>query len=312
MRTPLTPAAIAAVALAAAGVLAPAASAQTIDGSLDASYGPALFTQNTATGFGDNPNPDPLIANGSEIDGVYANVANGNLNVLVTGNVETNFNKLQLLIDSQAGGQTTLDASGTTGGGQLPILNGLTLDTGFTADYFVNFNGGFAVNDGVTDTQPSFFLDFVPIGGSGQFVGGSGAGTGTITGTGDFAGVIASIDNSNVAGVTGPPDTGTTTGAAAVTTGVEFQIPLSLLGNPTGPIGLAGFINGSDSTFLSNQVIGGLGAGAGNLGGPNTVNFQNVDGNQFVTVPNAAAVPEPASLGLLGAGVGLTLLRRRR
>ena len=309
MRTPLTPAAIAAVALAAAGVLAPAASAQTIDGSLDTSYGPALFTQNTATGFGDNNNPDVLAANGSEIDGVYANVANGNLNVLVTGNVETNFNKVQLLIDSQAGGQTTLDASTTTGGGQFNALTGLVLDSGFTADYFVNFNGGIA-NAG--DTQPSFFLDFVPIGGNGQFVGGSGVGTGTITGTGDFAGVVASINNSNVAGVTGPPDTGTTTGAGAVTTGVEFQIPLSLLGNPTGPIGLAGFINGSDSTFLSNQVIGGLGAGAGNLGGPNTVNFQNVDGNQFVTVPNAAAVPEPASLGLLGAGVGLTLLRRRR
>ena len=301
MKTPLSLAAIAALGLAAAS-----AHAQVVDGTVDASYGTPKFVQNTATGFGDNNNADVLAANGSEIDNVYAYVAGGNLNVFVGGNVETNFNKVQLLIDSQAGGQTTLDASGTTGGGQFNALTGLTLDAGFTADYFLNFNGGTA-NAG--DAQPSFFLDYVVIGGNGDFVGGSGMGSGTINGTGTFAGLNVAINNSNVAGVTGPPDTGSTAGAGAVTTGVEFQIPLSLLGNPTGDIGVAGFINGSDSTFLSNQVIGGLGAGAGNLGGPSTVNFQNVAGNQFVTVPNA--VPEPASLGLLGLG-GLALLRRRR
>ena len=301
MKTQLTLAAVAALSLATA------ASAQVVDGTVDASYGTAKFVQNTATGFGDNNNADVLAANGSEIDNVYAYVAGGNLNVFVGGNVQTNFNKVQLLIDSTAGGQTTLDPSGTTGGGQFNALTGLTLDTGFTADYFVSFNGGTA-NAG--DPQPSFFLDFVPIGGTGQFVGGSGMGSGTINGTGDFAGLNVAINNSNIAGVTGPFDTGTTTGAAAVTTGIEFQIPLSLLGNPTGNIGVAGFINGDTSTFLSNQVIGGLGAGVNNLGGPNTVNFQNVAGNQFVTVANGT-VPEPTSMALLGLG-GLALLRRRR
>lgn len=95
-------------------------------------------------------------------------------------------------------------------------------------------------------------------------------------------GIRIAIDNSNVAGVTG--GTGPSSGAG-VTTGVEIAIPLSQLGNPTGAIRIAGFINGGGHDFLSNQVIGSLPDGFGNLGEPRNVDFSAYDGDQFVTVP---------------------------
>ncbi|MEO0632203.1 MAG: hypothetical protein AAFY46_15985, partial [Planctomycetota bacterium] len=58
--------------------------------------------------------------------------------------------------------------------------------------------------------------------------------------------------------------------AINVTTGVEIAIPLSnfSLGGatPTGQIRIAGHIISSSNDFLSNQVIGGLGGPAANLG----------------------------------------------
>jgi hypothetical protein len=102
------------------------------------------------------------------------------------------------------------------------------------------------------------------------------------SGVGD--GVTIAINNSNVMGVTG----GDASGAATATTGIELRIPLSALGNPTGPIKIAGFVNGQGHDFLSNQVIGGLSSGTGNLGEPRQVNFSDSmsgqAGDQFITV----------------------------
>ena len=76
------------------------ASAQiVIDGTVDAAYGPALSVQDTRTGFGDGPtikNPDPIITGdnlggpngGSEIDQVFATVADGKLYVTVNSDEE--------------------------------------------------------------------------------------------------------------------------------------------------------------------------------------------------------------------------------
>ena len=80
----------------------------TIDGSASPGdgYGAALSIQNTQTQFGDNSSPD-LIATasgGSEINQVFGVVANGRLYVTITGNLETNFNKLEVYVDSKAGG----------------------------------------------------------------------------------------------------------------------------------------------------------------------------------------------------------------
>jgi hypothetical protein len=147
------------------------ASAQPIiDGTADASYGPALSIQNTRTQFGDGgANPDPIITGtnfgtngGSEIDQVFAKVENGRLYVVVTGNLEENFNKLDVFIDSKAGGVNKLDGANLPGGldgfccggftgnrgsntgnvGALQRMNGMKFDDDFTADYMLIFTHG--------------------------------------------------------------------------------------------------------------------------------------------------------------------------
>jgi MYXO-CTERM domain-containing protein len=103
-------------------------------------------------------------------------------------------------------------------------------------------------------------------------------------------------------------------------TGLEFSIPLSVLGNPTGTgIKITAFINGGSHDFLANQVSG-TGVLLGNLGGAMPdfeLEFPGTD--QFVTVPNpvsvgaSAGVPEPAAASLAAlalAALGAT--RRRR
>ncbi|MBY0312863.1 MAG: hypothetical protein K2W85_12400 [Phycisphaerales bacterium] len=112
-------------------------------------------------------------------------------------------------------------------------------------------------------------------------------------------GVRIAINNSNAAGVDG--SNGGPSSGAGVTTGVEIAIPLLQLGNPTGPIRVTAFNSGGGYDYLSNQVVGGLPAGTGNLGGNGTggfvggasplagINFNNFAGDQFVSVVNNAA-----------------------
>jgi hypothetical protein len=121
------------------------------------------------------------------------------------------------------------------------------------------------------------------------------------------------FDNSNTAGVSGaaPYIDPTTEDPTVVMTGLEFSIPLSQIGNPTGPIKLFTFINGTAHDYASNQFSGtgildanlggdGFGNFTGDLAG---VNMNDYAGDQFVTVPNPivaamGAVPEPAGLAL--------------
>ncbi|TWT75676.1 hypothetical protein Pla123a_31860 [Posidoniimonas polymericola] len=141
------------------------ASAQpSMDGSLigdEAFYGPALSVQNTKTGYGDAQNGDPVNGGGgSEIDQVFATVSGDRLYVLIAGNLEPNYNKLNVFIDSTAGGVNTIngaslptgmdafccgqtDPSVDPGDGALQRLDGLTFDAGFTADRYLVFSNGF-------------------------------------------------------------------------------------------------------------------------------------------------------------------------
>lgn len=149
------------------------ANGQTIDGTLvgdELFYGTALSIQDTRSQFGDATTGDPSNGGGgSELDQVFAKISGGNLYLLIAGNLESNFNKLQIGIDSVAGGVNTIDGANLPGGhdrfccggfrpplgnnttneGALQKQDGLTFDSGFSADYSLIITNGFEkVNPG--------------------------------------------------------------------------------------------------------------------------------------------------------------------
>lgn len=256
-----------------------------VDGSYDALYGAPLAIQNTQTEFGDATTGLIDYCGGSELDGIYAYRTATHLYVLLPGNLESNYNKLELFIDSRAGGenrlgpvQPTTDFEALLRMADSGFGDGLTFDSGFNADFWFSQTGG--DNGGVY----AMYANFGEIGTTnGQYLGTTTATVGTLTGSLDL-GCEATINNSNVLGVDG--GTGLSSGAG-VTTGMEWKIPLSLIGSPTGAIKICAFINGGGHDYISNQVLGGIGGGS-NFGEPRAVNFANVPGDQFVVVPGTA------------------------
>ena len=94
-----------------------------IDGAnFGSDYGPALWSQNVGTQFGNNNDASIEFANGSEINALYGSISGTTLFLGVAGNLETNFNKLNIVLDYAAGGQNTL-----SGLANLGNLDGLTL-----------------------------------------------------------------------------------------------------------------------------------------------------------------------------------------
>ncbi|MDX2147784.1 MAG: hypothetical protein SFZ23_09710 [Planctomycetota bacterium] len=191
---------------------AAAATAPAVDGVLERSiYGSAKFVQTTFTQFGNATHGTRFLGSGSEIDGIYAVTNGGNLYLFVAGNLEANFNKLQLFFDTIAGGQNRLVLGNNAIDNALPRLsddgsgNGLTFDTGFEADFYLNVAGG-DVGGGAYGS----FLHFaeLPTGGAGNgFFLGSNDGVGPALSGGDVGApaVQFSIDNSNIQGVNGTP-----------------------------------------------------------------------------------------------------------
>lgn len=320
------------IALVALCGCAASAIAQTpvIDGTVDASYGAPIVVQQVQTGFGDVNAGNP---NGSELDAAYAKVDGGRLYLMLSGNQEHNFNKLDVFFDTVAGGENTLsgtpDYDFNNGGGWISSnFNGMTFDAGFDADYhltsrwgnnyevdFVNRQGGAsAMVPGATGIgSPNFGEQS-----SGSILAGNvgpNASGSSLTENLQFA-----IDNNNLAGVAGGSGAADQAAAAAVTTGMEFSISLADLGLPAnfvGEIKIAAMINNGDHNYLSNQILGGLPGGQGNLGGDGSggfigdlsgVDFNNYAGNQYFTVQ---VVPAPASAALLGLGAFAGLRRRR-
>ena len=309
-------------------LLAPAAMADTLDGSkVGDSYGSALAVQQVQTQFGDNL---------SELNAGYAVANNGMLRLMLTGQVENNFNKLNIFIDSVAGGQNTIGPD-TNNGGVNPGTNndgifdnysgvgaggsgngpGFTFDSGFNADYVFIARNGNAGGD-------RFDFNFLSVGNASvaeesfDIFGGSLTGVNASVGA---SGIGVAYDNSNVAGVTGGTGAADQNAALAVDTGLELWIPLSAIGDPQvgDTILISAHINGNGHDYLSNQSLGSFQPPQGNLGGDGSGGFNNdvsaLDLNSFAGVQFFAVtvVPEPASIGLLAmAAVGMVVRRRRK
>ncbi len=293
-----------ALMFAAAMAVASAAQAQvTLDGVADKSYGAALVVSNTQTAFGDANLGSIDLANGSELNGAFAKIEDGFLYLMLAGNLESNYNKLEIFLDAVDGGQNQLrgdnldvdfnglnrmgDDLGTT-----KVVEGLTFDADFSADMWVSLTCGV---DGSTPPIFSVYFNYatLPTGGAGtggyQGTGGAGAAGATTFKSGFGYG----LDNSNVAGVPGGCEIGD---GAGVSTGIEVRIPLSAIpGYTEGDIKVCAFINGGGHDYLSNQVLAPLGGGC-NLAEPRLVNFENIPGSQYFVVPNSGGSNCPADI----------------
>ncbi len=270
----------------------------TIDGTADVGYGLALSVQDTQTQFGDNNNPDPAFANGSELDQAFATVIGDRLYLVLAGNLESNWNKLEIFFDTRAGGQQQLrgdnpdvDFNGLNRMGDDPatpeVVEGLWFDDGFEADFYLLATGS---NDPY-ELYISYAELYVDEGnpGIGRFLGIGGAVTdGLLTGGDNPDYVFATIDNSNILGVTG--GTGLDDGSG-VLTGLEVSIPLAAIGDPTGDFKVCTFVNGQQHDWISNQILGPIGGGE-NFAEPRVTDFRDpidaVPGPQYFFVPYVA------------------------
>jgi hypothetical protein len=318
--------------LAALAIAAPSSAQIIVDGTKDAEYGAALAVQTVQTQFGDSTGG---ITDGGELDAGYAVISGGRLYIFLTGNIENNLNKVSVFIDSKVGGENVLS--------NLPQYDfnnvsqnfgGLTFDTDFAADYhlFGRWGGGGNV----------FEVDIADrAGGGSASVDVNGAAATTGAGTAVQSGVVNpgnnglnnvgarvltgflvsplefGFNNSNSAGVVGGTAAADPIAAAAVMTGFEFSVALADIGNPGagGLIKIHAVYGNGDNNFHSNQVLAGLPAGTGNLGGDGAggftgtlsgVDFSSFAGDQFfsILVPLGDLLLEIPTL----SGVGTALL----
>ena len=245
------------------------------DGTRDALYGEPLAVQTIETGFGDNL---------SEWNAAYARINDGRLALLLTGNMENNFNKLNIFIDSVDGGTNVLTTAGNDGS---DVMNGLVFDSEFTPEYhFIARRSDGQFDLDFADLATGTFASYMSV------FGNSGEG---ISATGDPADgatlsplpppIAIGYNNSNEAGVGGSTGIAADQDAArAVTTGLEIEIALADIGNPSGEFRICVMQNSGDQTFLSNQFLGGLPVGTDNLGTPSVVDLSALEGDQFFTV----------------------------
>ena len=293
-----------------------AASAFTVDGTLKAGYFAPIAIQGTPTQFGNNF---------SELNAAYARLdKNGNLSLLLTGNLETNGNGLVLFIDSRAGGAVADSVTIPGGYGILGSFGGQRsddwgtdtdggsgtftpagpsiLDPGFNPDVSIEINAGGGgpgyytnIIDMTEPNDPTSLDRDDYLGPNTLNAGSSTPQTYTrsdgLTSKGSGGTIEHAFNNTNTAGVS---DTDAST-ALTATTGYEALISSQFLANDGQRIKILAFITNGGGDYLSNQFLAkdGIGAATGNLGGPGDpggtplFDAQVFAGDQFFTVPIA-------------------------
>lgn len=291
-------------ASAALLIAATSASAFTVDGALDPGYGAPLTVQTTQTTNKVQPPGQVDFSVGSELDAGYGFIANGTLYLFLAGNASlwwtlegvTEWQPLDLFIDSKPGGQNQLLASNPTIDPfyDLKPMAGLTFDAGFGADYWLSVGSnayGFPKLYAYSADLPTAG------GGAGAFLGTTSCGgPGILAGGTNPYGIEVTLDNQNTAGVT--LGCGAASGAG-VATGIEWAIPLAAIGNPTACVKLCAFFNRADHGYLFDQVLGPLPPGTCDLGPASGVNFAAIAGDQYVTICPAATPARASSWGSL-------------
>ena len=247
---------------------------KAVDGAVDpALYGSPVSVQTVNTAWGDNNN---------ELNAAYAYVSNRRLYLMLTGNIEGNWNKLELFFDTTDAVQTNV--LNTMDGDDGFKMDGMVFDAGFEPDYHLFFrrDNGAAYMDliDLAAQTNSQYGSLFPSEGYAK----------TGTGPANSRFMELAYKNANTGGVID----GVTSAAANHWTnsiyGLELSIDLQDLGNPTGTVRIAAMINGSGRDFLSNQVLGELIGGTDALGGDmfggwngslSNINFNATVGDQF-------------------------------
>ena len=269
--------------LALVGSLVAPACAQpaSINGSYEPVFGSALAVQTDATGFG---------LNASELDGAYGLMANGNLYLFLPGNLQNNGNNINVFIGG-TNGQTTLNAAnpGNLALNNLSVMNGSRFSPGFSAVYAFNINN---TNQTLTVSQYNLTnhtaVDAM----------------GTLAETGNTV-ANGTVDNSVVVGFNNNNSKSQAANTGTGSTGLELMIPLSLIGNPTGPVEVLTDINGYQEGYLSNQFIPGLASGTANLA-VTTFNFSSTAGEYFTVPTSLGTQPPVLTVNGINADYGTT------
>jgi hypothetical protein len=250
-----------------------------------------LAVQDTATQFGDATGGGQDSAGGSELDAMWAGLGGGTLNLSITGNLEGNFNKGWILFDAVNGGENPMAGDNVDGGfGEINELEGLSFNSGFTPDHGMRLE----IGSGFTGIN---FFDLIDNTASTVYAGG-GPGDLPLSDAGNNNGVTFGWDNSNVLGVDGS----SAGDALTATKGWEFEIDTATaFDKATEFVGITAFISNGDGTFVSNQVLPGIGGG-GNLGEASDDTIGSV------------SVPSPSAMttGLLLVGGVMAFAGRRR
>lgn len=247
---------------------------------------PLLASQANASNYGAGPSGGQLSNGSSRLDAIYGTISGGTLNLLITGNLESNYNKMWIFFDTGAAGQNVLRDDNNDGGfNEIRNMRGMRFDAGFTPSQ------GMRIELGRPDIG-----NFVGIRGFSLPAMAGGAGGDVLTNS------TSNLPLSDAAGA------GLTMGwdnSGTGSSGFNFAINL---GNFFGDANLStirvmAFVTNGGADNLSNQV---LASGNSNYPSPQNWDWTAIAGDQFVTV-----VPAPGAAGLLVIG-GILAGRRRR